>query len=197
MARGGVRELRSQRRFVTVLFADLRGFTSFADSVEPEEVTATLAEYHGAMGRRIAEFAGTLERFAGDGLMVFFNDPVDQPDHVGRAVDMALAMRDEVRTLREGWARKGYPIDVGIGIHSGYATCGFIGYEGRRDYAVIGNVTNLAARLSDAAGAGEILISARVQAELGDGYPAESVGELSLKGFHQPQATFRLLGGPG
>ena len=148
MARGGAAELRSQRKLVTVFFADLRGFTAFSDSVEPEEVMATLAEYHAAMGRRMSEFAGTLERFAGDGFMVFFNDPVEQRDHVERAARMALAMRADIARLREGWAHRGYRIDAGIGIHTGYATCGFIGYEGRRDYGVIGNVTNLAARLS-------------------------------------------------
>ncbi len=197
MARGGVAELRSQRKLVTVLFADLRGFTSFSDTVEPEDVMATLAQYHGAMGQRIAEFAGTLERFAGDGFMVFFNDPVEQPDHAERAARMALAMRADVEQLHAEWASKGYQMHVGIGIHTGYATCGFIGYEGRRDYAVIGNVTNLAARLSDAAAGGEILISARVRSELGEGYRLEGAGELSLKGFHQPHAAFRLLGGNG
>jgi class 3 adenylate cyclase len=192
MARGGAAELGSTRKLVTVLFADLRGFTSFSDSVEPEEVIATLDEYHAAMGVRIAEFEGTLEHFAGDGFMVFFNDPLDQPDHAERAARMALAMRDDVERLRLTWQRKGYNIHVGMGIHSGYATCGFIGYEGRRDYAVIGNVTNLAARLSDAAGPGEILISARTYGEL-RGFLAEPVGELSLKGFHQPQPALKLL----
>jgi class 3 adenylate cyclase len=192
MAQGGAAELGSQRKLVTVLFADLRGFTSFSDSVEPEEVIATLDEYHTAMGARIAEFQGTLEHFAGDGFMVFFNDPLDQSDHVERAARMALAMRDDVERLRLLWTRKGYNIHVGMGIHSGYATCGFIGYEGRRDYAVIGNVTNLAARLSDAAGPGEILISARSYGEL-RGFLAEPVGDLTLKGFHQPQPALRLL----
>jgi class 3 adenylate cyclase len=193
MARGGAGELRSQRKLVTVFFSDMRGFTSFSDSVEPEEVMATLAEYHAAMGRRINEFAGTVERFAGDGIMVFFNDPVEQVDHIERAVHMALAMRRDIGALRESWLRKGYQIDVGMGLHSGYATCGFIGYEGRRDYGVIGNVTNLAARLCDAAGPGEILITARVFGELRNGVRAEAAGELVLKGFHQPQVAYRLL----
>lgn len=191
VARGGAAELGSQRKLVTVLFADLRGFTSFSDSVEPEEVIATLDEYHTAMGARIAEYEGTLEHFAGDGFMVFFNDPLDQPDHGERAARMALAMRDDVERLRQGWLRKGYGIHVGMGIHSGYATCGFIGYEGRRDYAVIGNVTNLAARLSDAAGPGEILISARSYGAL-RGFLAEPAGDLALKGFHQPQPALKL-----
>jgi class 3 adenylate cyclase len=178
---------------VTVFFADLRGFTSFSDRVEPEEVMATLAEYHAAMGKRVAEYAGTLERFAGDGFMVFFNDPVEQDDHVDRAVRMALAMRFDVGRLRDGWTRKGYAIDVGMGIHTGYATCGFIGYEGRRDYGVIGNVTNLASRLSDAAAGGEILVSARVVAELRNGTQTEPAGQLTLKGFQQAQAVYRVI----
>jgi class 3 adenylate cyclase len=193
MARGGAAELRSQRKLVTVFFADLRGFTSFSESVEPEEVMATLAEYHHAMGRRVTEFAGTLERFAGDGFMVFFNDPVEQDDHVERAVAMALAMHGDIARLRAGWARRRYRIDAGMGIHTGYATCGFIGYEGRRDYGVIGNVTNLAARLSDAAKGGEILVSAAVRGQLSLRMPLEPVGELELPGFHAPQPAYRLL----
>ncbi len=195
MARGGAAELRSQRKLVTVCFADLRGFTAFSESVEPEEVMATLGEYHNAMGRRVTEFAGTLERFAGDGFMVFFNDPVEQTDHVERAARMALAMRADIAQLRSGWAHRGYRIDAGIGIHSGYATCGFIGYEGRRDYGVIGNVTNLAARLSDAAKGGEILTTATVRAELRERFGFEPVGELEIAGFHAPQAAFRLIPG--
>jgi class 3 adenylate cyclase len=193
MARGGAAELRSQRKLVTVFFADLRGFTSFSESVEPEEVMATLAEYHHAMGRRVTEFAGTLERFAGDGFMVFFNDPVDQEDHVERAVRMALAMHADIGRLRTGWTSRRYRIDAGMGIHTGYATCGFIGYEGRRDYGVIGNVTNLAARLSDAAKGGEILVSAAVRGELREQRIFEPVGELELPGFSAPQPAFRLV----
>lgn len=196
MARGGVAELRSQRKLVTVFFADLRGFTAFSERVEPEEVMATLAEYHDAMGRRIAACGGTLERFAGDGFMVFFNDPVEQPDHAERAARMALGMQADAQRLHEGWARRGYDIDLGMGLDTGYATCGFIGYEGRRDYAVIGNVTNLAARLSDAAGRGEILISARARAELPEGFLVEPVGDLALKGFQQPQPAYRLRAAP-
>jgi class 3 adenylate cyclase len=193
MARGGAAELRSQRKLVTVFFADLRGFTAFSESVEPEEVMATLGEYHNAMGRRVTEFAGTLERFAGDGFMVFFNDPVEQPDHVERAARMALAMHADIAKLRAGWAHRGYRIDAGIGIHTGYATCGFIGYEGRRDYGVIGNVTNLAARLSDAAKGGEILTTATVRAELRERFAFESVGELEIAGLAAPQPAFRLI----
>jgi len=195
MARGGAAELRSQRKLVTVFFADLRGFTAFSESVEPEEVMATLGEYHNAMGKRVTEFAGTLERFAGDGFMVFFNDPVEQPDHVERAARMALAMHADIALLRAGWAHRGYRIDAGIGIHTGYATCGFIADGGRRDYGVIGNVTNLAARLSDAAKGGEILTTATVRAELRERFAFESVGELEIRGLNAPQPAFRLIPG--
>ncbi len=197
MAGGGTAEIKSKRKVVTVLFADLRGFTSFSDSVEPEEVMSTLAEYHAAMGVRIAEHAGTLERFAGDGFMVFFNDPLPQDDHTTRAARMALDMRTDVERLRAAWDRKGYKMHVGIGIHTGYATCGFVGYEGRRDYGVIGNVTNLAARLSDSAAPGEILITQKVRSEIGGAYQTEEVGSLALKGFAHAQQAFRLLGNGG
>ena len=145
------------------------------------------------MGIHVSKYEGTLERFTGDGFMVFFNDPLEQPDHVERALRMALEMRETLTTLREGWRLHGYAIDLGIGVHTGYATCGFIGYEGRRDYGVIGNVTNLAARLSDAAKGGEILISARVRAELPDSIATEPVGELVLKGFAEPLLAYRVL----
>ena len=195
MAEGGAAELKTGRKQVTVFFADLRGFTSFSESAEPEEVIATLAEYHDSLGARIAEYGGTLERFTGDGFMVFFNDPVEQPDHVQRAAHMAIAMRTDVEGLRQSWQRKGYDIHVGFGIHTGYATVGFIGYEGRRDYAVIGNVTNLAARLSDASDGGEVLMSGSVLAELKNGFETEPAGTLELKGISRPQQVFRLLGG--
>ena len=195
MAEGGASELKTARKMVTVFFADLRGFTAFSEGVEPEEVLATLAEYHDSLGARIAEYRGTLERFTGDGFMVFFNDPVDQPDHVQRAARMALAMRGDVEGLRQTWQQKGYDIHVGFGIHTGYATVGFIGYEGRRDYAVIGNVTNLAARLSDASDGGEVLVSGSVIAELKNGFETEQAGTLELKGISRPQQVFRLLGG--
>ncbi|MCE2392066.1 MAG: adenylate/guanylate cyclase domain-containing protein, partial [Proteobacteria bacterium] len=195
MAEGGTAELRSQRRRVTVFFADLRGFTAFSERREPEEVVATLADYHSAMGARIGEFEGTLERFVGDGFMVFFNDPVEQSDHVERAARMALAMLGDVADLRSGWERLGYAIDVGMGIATGYATVGFIGYEGRRDYAVIGSVTNLASRLSDQAGPGEILVTPGVRVELPAGIKADPAGEFQLAGFSQPQSAYRLLAG--
>jgi class 3 adenylate cyclase len=193
MASGGTQVLERTRKPVTVLFADLRGFTAFSDAVEPEVVTETLNEFHAAMGAHVTQWEGTLERFTGDGFMVFFNDPLEQPDHVERAVRMALDLRSTVARLREGWLRKGYAIDLGIGLHTGYATCGFIGYEGRRDYGVIGKVTNMAARLSDTAKGGEILISARVRSELPASILTEPVGELVLTGFSEPQSAFRVL----
>jgi class 3 adenylate cyclase len=193
LADGGAVDLRRRRKPVTVVFADLRGFTAFSDSVEPEEVAATLSGYHAAMGVHIEGHGGTLERFTGDGFMVFFNDPIEQPDHIERAARMALAMRESLGELRESWQRKGYRIDMGIGIHTGYATCGFVGYEGRRDYGVIGRVTNLASRLSDTAPSGEILISSRVRAELPEAFVTEPAGELELKGFSQAQAAHHLV----
>ena len=193
MARGGAQALERKRKPVTVVFADLRGFTAFSDTVEPEEVTETLNEFHAAMGAHVSRWEGTLERFTGDGFMVFFNDPLEQRDHVERGVRMALDMRASVAGLRERWRLKGYPIDLGLGLHTGYATCGFIGYEGRRDYGVIGNVTNLAARFSEAAKGGEILTSARVRAELPDSIATEPAGELTLDGFAEPQRAFRVL----
>jgi class 3 adenylate cyclase len=195
MERGGAKELRTGRKLVTVFFADLRGFTSFSEGVEPEDVMATLAEYHNRMGARISEYGGTLERFAGDGFMVFFNDPVEQPDHVSRAARMALAMRADLLELQQRWRARGHDIDAGMGVHTGYATVGFVGYEGRRDYAVIGNVTNLAARLSDAAAGGEVLVSAGVRTELEESVPSEPAGTLELKGISRPQQVFRLLAG--
>ncbi|MBW2245413.1 MAG: adenylate/guanylate cyclase domain-containing protein, partial [Deltaproteobacteria bacterium] len=191
--KGGAAEYRTTRKPVTVFFADLRGFTAFSEGVEPEEVMATLAEFHNSLGARIVEYGGTLERFTGDGFMVFFNDPVEQLDHVQRAARMALAMKENVETLSQGWRQKGYEIHVGFGMDTGYATVGFVGYEGRLDYAVIGNVTNLSARLSDVAQGGEILISARVRAELEKGFRIESAGTFELKGIRRPQPVFQLL----
>ncbi len=193
MARGGAQALERKRKPVSVVFADLRGFTAFSDTVEPEEVTETLNEFHAVMGAHVSRWQGTLERFTGDGFMVFFNDPLEQRDHVERAARMALDMRASVVRLRERWRLKGYPIDLGLGLHTGYATCGFIGYEGRRDYGVIGNVTNLAARFSEAAQGGEIVVSARVRSELPDSIATEPAGELTLDGFAEPQRAFRVL----
>ncbi len=150
--------LKSHRREITVVFVDLRGWTAFAETAEPEEVMSVLREYHAAMGQLIVEHEGTLERFTGDGMMIFFNDPVPVPNPAERAVRMALAMRERVAGLCARWDRMGYNLDAGVGIAQGYATIGAIGFEGRMDYGAIGNVTNLAARLCGEARAGQILV---------------------------------------
>jgi class 3 adenylate cyclase/CheY-like chemotaxis protein len=186
--------LDSHRREITVVFCDLRGFTSFAESGEPEDVMGVLREYHTVLGEAIFEFEGTLERFTGDGLMVFFNDPVPCDDPALRAVRMSVAMQDRVGTLVRGWQKRGIDLDLGIGIAQGYATLGRIGFEGRFDYAAIGTVTNLAARLCDRAGGGQTLISQRVFAATEDEINAEPITEISLKGFSKPVGVFSLSG---
>jgi adenylate cyclase len=158
--------LASHRRDVTVLFADLRGFTSFAETAEPEEVIAVLREYHECVGELVVRFEGTLERFVGDGVLVLFNDPLPQEDHTQRAVLMALELRDRVHMLAERWRRRGHGLGFGMGIASGYATLGSVGFERRKEYSVIGTVPNLACRLCDEATPGQILISQRVFASL-------------------------------
>jgi class 3 adenylate cyclase/CheY-like chemotaxis protein len=185
--------LESHRREVTVVFCDLRGYTAFAEITEPEEVMGVLREFHTALGELIFRFEGTLERFAGDGLMVFFNDPVPCPDPAARAVRMAVAMRQQVGELAEAWRKRGHELEFGVGIAQGFATLGKIGFEGRFDYAAIGTVTNLAARLCGEAGGGEILVSQRVYANVEDCVVAEPVGELSLKGFVRPVSVFRIV----
>jgi adenylate cyclase len=191
---GDERLLDSHRREITVVFCDMRGFTAFAETAEPEDVTSVLREYHGAVGPLIHEYEGTLERFAGDGFMVFFNDPIPCEDAASRAVHMTIAMRSRVAELAEGWRRRGHQLDFGAGIAVGYATCGAIGFEGRFDYAAIGTVTNLAARLSGEAGGGQILISQRVYACLDKQIEAEAIGELNLKGFHTPIHAYNVVG---
>jgi adenylate cyclase len=186
--------LQSHRRLITVVFCDLRGFTSFAESVEPEDVMVVLDEYHSALGDLIHRFEGTLERFTGDGLMIFFNDPLACPDAPQRAVRMAVAMRNRVAQLTEGWQRRGYDLDFGVGIAEGHATLGRIGFEGRSDYAAIGSVTNLAARLCGHAAPGQILISQRVQAAAEDIIVADSLGELALRGFSRPTRAYNVVG---
>jgi adenylate cyclase len=186
--------LRSHRREVTVVFLDLRGFTAFAETAEPEEVMGVLREYHAGMGQLIMEHEGTLERFTGDGMMVFFNDPAPVPNPAERAARMALAMRDRVRDLRARWKKRGVDLDLGVGIAQGYATIGAIGFEGRLDYGAIGTVTNLAARLCGEAKPGQILVSQRLQGAVEDVVETESVGELALKGFSKPVAAFAVIG---
>jgi adenylate cyclase len=184
--------LSSHRREIVVVFCDLRGFTAFAESSEPEEVMAVLAEYHAALGELIFRYQGTLERFTGDGLMVFFNDPIPLDKPAQRAVEMALAMRDRIETLVGGWSRLGHDLGFGVGIAQGYATLGRIGYEGRFDYAAIGSVTNLAARLCAEAQAGQVLVSQRVFSAVEDIVVGESVKDLELRGFSRPVRAFSL-----
>jgi adenylate cyclase len=186
--------LVSHRREITVVFLDLRGFTAFAETAEPEEVMAVLREYHAAMGQLILEHEGTLERFTGDGMMIFFNDPVPVPDGPARAVRMALAMRARVDELLRGWRKRGFELDFGVGIAQGYATIGAIGFEGRWDYGAIGTVTNLAARLCGEAQPGQILISRRLVGMLDEVATAEPVGELALKGFLRPVSVYNVTG---
>jgi class 3 adenylate cyclase/CheY-like chemotaxis protein len=189
--------LLSHRREVTVVFLDLRGFTSFAETSEPEEVMGVLRDYHAAMGRLIQAHEGTLERFTGDGLMVFFNDPVAVPNPTERAVRMALAMRDDAEALGRHWRRRGIELGLGIGIAQGYATIGAIGFEDRVDYGAIGTVTNLAARLCAEAKAGQVLVSQRVLCDVEELVQAEAVGELTLKGFAKPMAVSEIRGPRG
>jgi signal transduction histidine kinase/class 3 adenylate cyclase len=193
VAGGAEDPLKSHRREVTVVFVDLRGFTAFAESVEPEELMAVLRDYHAEMGQVILRFEGTLERFTGDGLMVFFNDPVPVPDPAARAVQMAVAMRDRVARLTEGWRRRDYELDFGMGIAQGYATIGAIGFEGRWDYGAIGAVTNLAARLCGEARPGQILISRRLLASVEALVEVEPLGALALKGFHRPVDAYNVV----
>ncbi len=186
--------LKSHRRDIAAVFLDLRGFTAFTETSDPEEVMAVIAEYHDVMGRLVMEFSGTLEHFAGDGMMIFFNDPVEIDNPAEVAVRMAIRMQDRFTACNLVWSRRGYKLAMGIGVAQGYATIGAIGFEGRRDYGVIGNVTNLAARLCAEAAGGQILISQRVFAAIADVATAESVGELTLKGFHKPIMAYRVVG---
>jgi len=185
--------LASHRREITVLFCDLRGFTAFADTADPEEVMRLLRDYHETVGALISRYEGTLERFTGDGLMVFFNDPVPCPDPAARAVRMAIEMRDAVHRLLEEWRRRGHALGFGTGIDMGYATVGRIGFEGRFDYAAIGTVTNLSARLCQEAGDRQILVSQRVYAEVESLVEAVPLGALTLRGFARPLIAFSLL----
>ena len=185
--------LKSHRSEIVVVFLDLRGFTAFAETSEPEEVMGVLREYHVAMGRAIVEHEGTLERFTGDGMMIFFNDPVPVPDAAERAVRMALAMRARVDELLVRWRKRGYDLDFGVGIAQGYATIGAIGFEGRMDYGAIGTVTNMAARLCGEAQPRQILVSQRVLGAVEALVEAEELGGLTLKGFSKPVPAFNLL----
>jgi adenylate cyclase len=191
---GDERVLESHRREVTVVFCDLRGFTAFAESAEPEEVIAILRDYYGALGGLIDKFEGTVERFAGDGIMVLFNDPLPCEAPWARAVQMAAAMRDGVAKLAANWRTRGYDLGFGIGIAHGFATLGCIGFEGRLQYSATGTVANLASRLCDQAQNGQILVDAKVRAEVEALAELESIGELDLKGFRRPVTAFNVRG---
>jgi class 3 adenylate cyclase len=186
--------LETHRREITVVFCDLRGFTAFAERSEPEEIIAVLNEYHDALGDLIFRFEGTLQGFTGDGLVVFFNDPLPCPDAPQRAVQMAVAMRNRVQQLAEGWARRGQELGFGVGVAQGYATLGRIGFEGRFDYAAIGSVVNLAARLCAEAKPWQLLVSQRVQAACDQVVVTELLGDLSLRGFADPVRAYNVRG---
>jgi class 3 adenylate cyclase/putative methionine-R-sulfoxide reductase with GAF domain len=185
--------LAGHRRQISAVFCDLRGFTAFAETADPEELLGVLRTYHETMGALIVEHGGTLEHFAGDGMMVFFNDPVPQPDHAQRAVRMAVAMRERVGELGRGWHKLGYELAFGVGIAVGYATLGRIGFEGRYDYGAIGQVVILASRLSSEAQPGQILLSQRAFAVVEEIVDAEEVGELRLKGFTRPVPAVNVV----
>jgi adenylate cyclase len=193
VAGGAGDPLKTHRREVTVVFVDLRGFTAFAETAEPEEVMGVLREYHAEMGRLIMEHEGTLERFTGDGMMIFFNDPVEIPNPAERAIRMAVAMRDLIARIAARWRKRGWNLALGVGIAQGYATIGAIGFEGRLDYGAIGTVTNLAARLCAEAQPGQILLTQRVLTTVDALVEAEPVGDVSLKGITRPVKIFNLV----
>ena len=186
--------LESHRREVTVVFCDLRGFTAFAEAAEPEEVIAILRDYYDALGALIDKFEGTVERFAGDGIMVLFNDPLPCEVPWAKAVQMAVAMRDGVAKLVANWRTRGHELGFGIGIAHGFATLGCIGFEGRFQYSATGTVANLASRLCDQAHNGQILVDTKVRAEVEALAELESIGELDLKGFRRPVKAFNVRG---
>ena len=176
-----------------MFFADLRGWTSFVDAVEPEELMRVLGEFHETIGGLVKRFDATVGFLEGDGVQLFFNDPIEVPDAALRAVRLGCALREEMAELTPRWRKRGYDLDFGAGIALGYATCGEVGFEGRSDYAAIGAVTNLASRLADEATGGQILIAQRLYAEVEDDVEVEPVGEFTLKGFQRPVAAFNVL----
>jgi adenylate cyclase len=185
--------LTSHRQEVTVLFCELRGFTAFTDASEPEEVMMVLREYQESLGQLIFRYEGTLERFAGGGIMIIFNDPIPCPDHTKRAVRLALDMQEKVAELATEWARKGHALGFGIGIASGYATLGQVGFEHRREYTAHGSVINLASRLCDEAKPGQIVISQRAFGAVEQWVEASHMGPLSLKGFKRPIDAYKVV----
>ena len=189
---GGEEMLKTHRREISVVFIDLRGFTAFTDQAEPEEVMEMLHAFHAAMGCIVLEHGGTLERFAGDSVMVFFNDPVPMEHPAEQAVRMALAMQQAFPALGAEWSKRGFDLGLGCGIAQGYATLGQIGFEGRWDYAAIGSVTNLAARLCAEAASGQVLVDRKIMAKVDELCEATPVGPLTLKGFTHPVPAFAV-----
>jgi class 3 adenylate cyclase len=189
----GEQLLAGHRREITALFCDLRGFTAFAETTEPEEVLGVLRQYHLAVGELVMAELGTIEHFAGDGLMAFFNDPTHIGDHELAAVRTAVAVRERFEGLASDWRKRGYELGLGMGVATGYATIGRIGFEGRYDYGAVGNVVILASRLSDAAGPGEILLTQRAHAAVEDRVATEPVPELQLKGLSRPVVAVRAV----
>ena len=185
--------LQSHRRELAMLFADLRGWTSFADSVEPEELMRVLREFHDVVGTLVTRFDATVGFLQGDGVQLFFNDPIQIPDFALQAVRMGCALREEMAELTPRWRKRGYELDFGAGIALGYATCGEVGFDGRSDYAAIGGVTNLASRLADEAAGAQVLIAQRLYAEVEDHVEVEPAGEFTLKGFPRPIVAFNVL----
>jgi len=185
--------LKSHRREIAAVCCDLRSFTAFSEAAEPEETIALLRSYQRTVGIEIAQYDGTIDHFAGDGIMAFLNDPVpcDRPAH--RAVQLAVSVRERVQVLLEDWKRRGHALGFGIGVSSGYATIGLVGFEGRYDYAATGRAVNFAARLCDRAADGQILISPTVYTEVQDEIESESLGDLDYKGFAQPVATYNVV----
>jgi adenylate cyclase len=189
----GAQRLAGHRAYISVVYFDMRGFTAFSETAEPEELIEVIGEYHSLAGRLVQTTGGTLEHFAGDGLMVFFNDPVQLANHELHAARLAVAMREQFADLAAVWRKRGYELALGAGIAVGHATLGRIGFEGRYDYGALGPVTSLAARLSDEAAAGQILLSQRAYAALERQVEAEAVGELRIKGFARAITAYELL----
>src|SRR5436190_4497769 len=193
VSQGDEKILESHRREIVVVFCDLRGYTAFTETAEPEEVLEFLRQYHGALGPLVSQFEGTLDQFSGDGIMVFFNDPVPCPDPAERAVKMAVAMREAARELIAAWSRHGCELGFGVGIAQGYATLGQIGFADRSGYTAIGTVCNLAARLCAEAKDGQILMSGRIAAAVEETVALEELGSMALKGITQPVSIFNVL----
>jgi class 3 adenylate cyclase len=185
---------KTHRREITIVFLDLRGFTAFSDDAEPEEVMEFLRDYHAEMGALIFKFEGTLERFVGDGIVVIFNDPLPCAEHGRKAVGMALEMRDRVQELRVSWTKKGYDLDLGVGLATGYATLGTIGFEGRMDYSSVGNLPNLAARMCAEARGGQVLTDQKTMSRLEDEFDSEAFEAVQLKGLSRPVRVFNIIG---